>query len=95
MLGQAWYIGGEPNSFSVCTVEKYCSNPAYFHDGEFNRISKMINEQVAEIPRDKPIIILPKIGLGCSRMREFAPKCYTYLCEQLNNIAYPNLERRY
>ena len=89
-LGQAWEFANEPNTFRVPTLYKYCANPVFFTDSNFDEWSWKIAESVEKLPRyDKPIIVVRKIGEGCSRMKELSPRLFQYMNEVLQNIATP------
>jgi len=45
-----------------------------------------IDEAISFIPKNNPIIVPPKIGLGCARMKEYCPRTYAYLRSELNKI---------
>lgn len=92
--GMVWHFKGFSNAFMVPTAQKICANSIYFRDTGFTE--NAIREAVAKIPSDKgPIIPVPKIGLGCSRMKELAPLSYELLWNLLNQIKYPNIEVDY
>ncbi len=92
-LGQMWAAHNEPNTFPVPTLYKYCSNPVFFQD--HLEQEEMINEFLNKIPKDKPLIVFPKIGLGHSRMKEFSPRLFTGLHRSLKEIEYPYKEIKY
>lgn len=88
--GQAEVCRGQAHCFGVPTKKLPCQDPdrAFFHDREFDLINKpAIDKAIAEIPRDKPIWVLRRIGMGLSRLDKCAPKTYEYLIEQLITIA--------
>ena len=91
IMGQAWTAGKEPNTFPVFTCHKLCtSGSVYFTDAEHWRVDMLAS--IAAIPRDKPIICFHKIGQGCSRMKEFAPKLHAEMVKLLNEIQYKNIK---
>jgi hypothetical protein len=65
---------------------KLCKSSGYFSDNQRDIIIPAIDRDIAAIPRDKPILLFPKIGAGDSRMLIFAPKCYMHMHEQLDAI---------
>lgn len=77
------------NCFGVPVRWKLCKSSGYFSDTQETAIMKKIDEMIARIPSDKPVILFPKIGNGDSRMHIFAPKCYKYLHDKLAAIAHP------
>ena len=94
--GMAWYFQGEPNAFSIPTCYKMCLSQRHFYDHSFDNIKNYLDAAFAVIPTDgRPIIPMPKMGLGCSRMKELAPKCYDYMMSKINAIKYPNIKISY
>lgn len=89
--GQSYSAFGEPNAFPVSTMRKLCRNTRYWTDMEYDLVSNILSIEISNIPRDKPIILFPKIGLGCSRMSEIAPRLYKYLVSELDKIKYQNV----
>jgi hypothetical protein len=92
--GMAWHFYGEPNAFMVPTMKKMCRSATdkYWRD-DVQWIQDVVIEAIAKIPRDnRPIIPVRKMGWGCSRMAEFAPKLHLLMWTELNKIAYPNIE---
>ena len=89
MEGQEWQCKGESNAYGVPTVYKFCpSSAVYFQDARSEEQWQYIIEAFLKIPTDKgPVIPIRKIGLGCSRMREFAPKMLTELQKLLAGIS--------
>lgn len=97
-FGQAWDLHGEPNTHSVYTCHKMCKTSAYFSDGDLHNINGLTDAEISDIETEsfgRPIIVLPKIGRGYSRMFEFSPKAYAYLIEQLNKIKYKDMMWKY
>jgi len=93
--GQPYECKDEPNAFAVPVRWKCCTDSsAFMHDLQFNVLIKpAIDERIADIPIDgRLIILLPKIGEGYSRMRIQAPESWAYLMEQLDKIAYKEIE---
>jgi hypothetical protein len=90
--GMAWHFEGEPNTYQVSTCVKKCKNSRYFNDSNDTHW-QWIREEISAIPLDgRPIVVVPKIGLGCSRMKELAPKMYKFLIDELNKIKSPDIE---
>lgn len=95
-FGQANELHGEPNAFPVPVRWKGCKTSGFFSDASLHEICNLIDIAIQSIPKQfGPIIPLPKIGLGASRMKEFAPRCYVYLMQELNKIKYPNIRTDY
>lgn len=77
---------GVPTKFRNCKSD----GAAFFHDSKFDLMIKpLIDRAIASIPRDKPIIVYPKIGRGCADLPNRAPLCYEYLMNELTLIATP------
>jgi hypothetical protein len=86
-VGPALICTGLPNCFGVPVRWTLCKSSGYFQDAQFDQLKTQIDLDIAEIPRDKPIVLFPKIGCGNSRMHILAPKTYLYLHEELDKIA--------
>ena len=92
-LGQAWFAQGEPNTFPIYTCRKLCSSASnkYWSDNDEEHW-KIVQDALDKIPQDKgPIIPFRKIGEGCSRMQDFAPRIFRFMREYLDRIQYPNI----
>lgn len=77
---------GVPTKFRNCKSD----GAAFFHDSKFDSMIKLsIDRAIEDIPRDRPIILFPKIGLGCADLLNKAPLTYEYLMTELNKIATP------
>lgn len=84
--GMCWHFVGEPNAFQVSTCVKKCLNSRYFNDNNPEHL-KWVDEDIDAIPLDRgPILVIPRIGLGCSRMKELAPKLYAHMWARLKKI---------
>ena len=93
--GMAWFFEGEPNAYQVSTCVKKCKNSRYFNDSNPTHW-QWVEDEVARIPLDdRPIVVMPKIGLGCSRMKELAPKLYTRMWELLDAIRHKDVQITY
>lgn len=92
IMGQSWVCGGEPNCFPITTVQKLCpSGSRYLSDSNLEH-EQWIEKDLDLVPRDKPIIVFRRIGEGCSRMKEFAPRLHAELKEVLFKISYKPIE---
>jgi hypothetical protein len=94
-VGQASQCKGEPNCYSVPTKKLMCMEEgrAFFDDARFELLWKpAIDKAIEKIPRDKPIIPFPRMGLGDAKLLEKAPKTYEYLMGEINKIAYKNIQ---
>lgn len=96
-MGQAWSCHNEPNTFGIPTCIKYCSSAILFHDNSGDTHNReLVDKALAAIPHDgRPIIVLRKIGEGCSRMKELAPKLFAYMQSELDKISYKNVKVDY
>ena len=96
--GQPYEFAGEPNTFPVPTLVRYCpSQKTFFDDNDFTRYANIMDESIDKIAQQafiskRPVIPCPKIGMGCSRLHEIAPKLFKYLTERLNLIKYPDIK---
>ena len=94
-LGMCWFMAGCLNSFPVPTLIKFCANIEYFSDSNLDWNIEKISEFLRLIPRDKPIIVPPRIGLGCARMTEKCFKTYSFLRGELNLMIHPYVKIDY
>ena len=85
-VGPAGVCAGLPNCFGVAVRWRLCKSSGYFSDSNRDIIMARIDKDIAKIPRDKPIILFPKIGSGHSLMYKFAPICFKHLSDELNKI---------
>lgn len=92
--GQAEECAYEPNSFAVPTRIWNCSTPEAqfrdcyldcYHGSQIDAALECITAYLNLHPRYK-VVILPKIGRGCSRMNVLAPLCYAYLIKKLKQL---------
>lgn len=91
--GQASVCHPCNNTWDIPTRWSMCKSSGYFNDGQFDDIKWAIDASLEVVKRrskHEAIIVFPKIGLGASRMKEFAPRAHAYLMEKLREIAYPN-----
>ena len=89
--GQAAVAKGLPNTYPVPTKKMCCMilPRSFWQDHEFNLIQKpIIDKWISNIPRNKPIILFPRIGCGHAKMPEVCPKTYEYLMSELNKLVY-------
>jgi len=93
--GMAWQFVGEENAFMLPSCYKMCANQRHFHDGRFEHAKLCMDEWFNKIPQNKIIIPMPKMGLGCSRLKELAPKCYEYYKSLIDKIKYKNIRYEY
>lgn len=87
-MGQSAIGSSYANCYGVATKWRNCKSDAsaFFSDIHFERVKQQIDEDIAAIPRDKPIVLFPKLGCGCAMLPTRAPKCYEYLVQELNKI---------
>lgn len=89
-------IHGEENAFPVLVLYKFCpSGHRLFMDSDSIawQLMRQSLEKVRHVKR--PIIPLQRIGDGCSRMSELAPKMFKEMSDMLEKIQYPNIKRDY
>lgn len=85
-VGPAAVCKGLPNCYGIPVRWKLCKSSGYFSDNQERDIKNAIDQAVSAVPRDKPIILFPKIGNGDSRMHKLAPLCWAYMMNHLNSI---------
>lgn len=85
-------IAGYENTICIHVLYKFCASGArYFTDGD-TEAKRIIDFDISCIPLDgRPIIPLRRIGEGCSRMKELAPKLHAYMVERIDAIKHPHL----
>lgn len=96
--GQPYEFVGEDNCYPVPTMERYCpSQKIFFNDGLFTHYANFIDNAIDRVSQQafvskRPIVVCPKIGMGCSRLNEIAPKLYAHMTRRLNQIKYPDIK---
>ena len=95
IFGQAWIAHNEPNTLPVYVCWKMCKSSGYFSDSQLLEINS-INDRALEVIRErgpsyKAIIPIRGIGIGHSRMSEFAPKAFEYLQKLLQSVSTPDI----
>jgi hypothetical protein len=96
MLGQPWHMSGEPNTFSVPTCVKPCRSNRYFSDEQSQYYTDIIYKAFYLIPNDgRPIIVLRRIGEGCSRLSEICPKLFNFLKTCISAVDTINKENNF
>lgn len=93
-LGQSIYCHGEPNAIRIPTCYKYCSNPIYYDD-RIEDYWNQVRSSFDNIPLDTVVIPFPKMGLGHSRMKEFAPRLFEFMQSEIKRVSYPNIKWNY
>lgn len=88
-VGPASICRGLSNCYGIPVRWSLCKTSGYFQDSQRELIIPLIDETIAKIPADKPIILFPKIGNGHSRLATLAPKVYAHLSAALAKIATP------
>ena len=95
-LGQCVVAIGNSNCYPVSTMWKSCKSSGYFQDGQDDLIEAHWRDEIGSIIKDGRLIILfPKIGMGNSRMQDFAPKLLKKLQSELNKIKWKEYEYGY
>ena len=89
-------IKGHENTFPVPTMFKFCNSGArYFADADRTCIQH-IRFAIDAIKLDgRSVIPLRKMGQGCSRLQELAPRTFQFLQDELKKISYPNIRWDY
>lgn len=82
--GQSKEARDEPNAYGIPTKVRPCM---LYYDAFFNDYTpaykEAIDKAISEIPRDKQIILFPKIGTGFSEMNTRAPILYAYMIQEI------------
>jgi len=73
-VGPAKICAGLANCFGVPVRWSLCKSSGYFQDSQFEQLKDAIDLDIAAIPKDKPLVLFPKIGSGHSRMHVLAHK---------------------
>lgn len=90
--GQGAVCAGISNCYPITTKWRCCTEESsYFTDIQFDLLIKLqIDNDVRRIKefkhKYKSITILPKIGEGCAKLKQKAPKALAYIKEQLNSL---------
>lgn len=88
-------IHGNKNTFPIPVMYKFCNSGArYFTDADSSCIG-YIDLAFSRLPLHTIIIPLRKMGEGCSRLKELAPRTFAYLQKELKAVAYPNIKWDY
>ena len=88
-------IFNEENTFPVPTMYKFCASGARYFMDDDREAWRIVDEAIHRIPIDKPVIVLRKIGQGCSRMEELSPRLYAHMKAQLNQMCYHPISWNY
>ena len=94
-MGMQWEMANYKNSFPIPTLVKFCANIEFFYDHMFPTWKDEIDKFFMTIPLHSPIIVPPKIGLGCARLKEMSPLTYNYITNKLSQIGYSNIKIDY
>lgn len=94
-LGQARVCLGRDNCYGVPVRKTLCKSSGYWNDNITDSVLPFIDAAIDKIPRDdkRPIYVIPNIGCGASRFKEFAPSTWKYVMERLSRIASPRVMR--
>ena len=86
--GQAKEARGCINTYPVPVKLRCCANEesSFMSDDLLEENKVLIDRAISLIPRDKMIVIFPKIGLGWNKLDEKAPLTYKYLMSELNKL---------
>ena len=93
MMGQMWVAHKEPNCFGIPTCTKLCpSNKQYLNDHDPLHKQRIIDALCVIPDDDRPVIVMRRIGMGCSRMFELAPALYAFMNKELDKMRHHNIE---
>lgn len=98
VYGQAAMARNCPNAFGVPVRHRFCRSNlnSYFNDSAFEmHLKALIDDAIAAVPRDKPVVVFHKIGEGDSGLKWRAPKTFAYLHARLKEIEYPHIQWDY
>lgn len=90
--GAALECKGLENCFGIPVRWSMCKSSGYFNDGHIRDIMIEVEVAFSKVPTNNPIIPFPKIGMGASRMNEFAPKVFIKIRNALSLNSYPNIK---
>lgn len=82
--GQASVCAGISNCFPIPTKFRHCcEDNSFFSDSQFELLIKpLIDRAIEDIilkQKDRQLIILPKIGEGCSQLEKKSPLAFHYI----------------
>lgn len=90
--GQGAVCAGISNCYPITTKWRCCTEESsYFHDNQFDLLVKPqiildLQRILAYYDKYKSIVIFPKIGEGCSKLKQKSPLAYNLIQEELNKI---------
>lgn len=93
-FGQAFNCKDEPNAYFIPTIWRLCkgNTQRFFTDYQFELTKPLIDNAIKRIPLNNPIIVLPRLGMGCANLQEKAPLTLEYINKELSKIKYPNIK---
>lgn len=78
-----------PNTSPIPVRYNLCQSSGFFNDG-IKTIRTMLLKDAIDLAKyksqGKPIIVIPGIGTGASRFKEFCPHHYEWLVKQLEKL---------
>jgi hypothetical protein len=84
--GQAKEARNEPNAVGIRTKKKPSrTEDSYFTDSEYDENVRRIDNDFAQIPVGKSIVILP-MGIGLAELPTRAPRTYAYLRSKIDAL---------
>lgn len=86
--GAALECKGLENCFGIPVRWSMCKSSGYFNDGHSKDIEIELLVALSKLPDNCILVPFPKIGLGASRMAEFAPKTFKLMNYNLKKICY-------
>lgn len=86
--GQAQAARGEPNAYAVPVKYARCYNDytTFFTDALYDTNKQLILTALSRIPRDKQIVVFPKLGEGFNEMPKRAPMTYGFMKGAIDGI---------
>lgn len=87
--GQAAVCRHLPNTGAIPVRYSLCQSSGYFNDG-IKTIRTMLIRDAIDLSKYKangrPIIVIPRMGEGVSRFKEFCPSTHKWMMEQLAKL---------
>jgi hypothetical protein len=85
-------IAHENNTYPIHTLYKFCNSGARYFDDNDSAIEGILKADFAAVPVDgRPVVALRRMGCGCSRMKELAPRYYNEMWNVLQRINVDNI----
>lgn len=76
-----------PNCYKIPVRKKQCpGSDNYWYDYEIDLFKVAVEVALKIVPRNKPIVYDPRIGLSKGQLKRRAPECYKWLIETLKAL---------